>query len=230
MEIRYRSGNQQKSDSNTKRRIRRVQNPRPQRSDQQIIARKASLGVQNWTVGRICAQVCTSFSLAFRKSYKCFDISFHRTGPRYETAGREVVGNRGYKYFGAAKDLPGVRDLFSQDPPILPRKTRAELMKDIDADYYGFRDEDDGVIVAEETKVERQLLAEITGSEVTKELSDSDDNIDDTSDGLDFSGPKRFISHVPYVPTQEEVQKELVRRKKQELLDKYSAEMETTVE
>lgn len=26
--------------------------------------------------------------------------------------GKEVPGNRGYKYFGAARDLPGVRELF----------------------------------------------------------------------------------------------------------------------
>ena len=154
-------------------------------------------------------------------------LLIYRTGPRYETSGREVVGGRGYKYFGAAKDLPGVRDLFSQEPPILPRKTRAELMKDIDADYYGFRDEDDGVIVAEEAKVERQILAQINGSEDSKGFSDEDDNNEDDFEGLDFSGPKRFISHVPYVPTQEEVQKELVRRKKQEVLSKYS-DMDTT--
>ena len=29
----------------------------------------------------------------------------------------------------------------------MPKKTRAELMKDIDADYYGYRDEDDAVVV-----------------------------------------------------------------------------------
>jgi hypothetical protein len=29
--------------------------------------------------------------------------------------GREIPGNRGYKYFGAAKDLPGVRELFEQE-------------------------------------------------------------------------------------------------------------------
>ena len=28
--------------------------------------------------------------------------------------GKEVPGNRGYKYFGAAKDLPGVKELFEQ--------------------------------------------------------------------------------------------------------------------
>ena len=30
-------------------------------------------------------------------------------------AGKEVPGNRGYKYFGAAKDLPGVRELFEKE-------------------------------------------------------------------------------------------------------------------
>lgn len=39
-------------------------------------------------------------------------------------------------------------------PP--PRKTRAELMKDIDADYYGYRDEDDGVLVPLEQEYEKQ--------------------------------------------------------------------------
>ena len=39
-------------------------------------------------------------------------------------------------------------------PP--PRKTRAELMKDIDADYYGYRDEDDGLIVPLEQEMEKK--------------------------------------------------------------------------
>lgn len=33
---------------------------------------------------------------------------YARVGPRmFDHEGREVPGNRGYKYFGAAKDLPG---------------------------------------------------------------------------------------------------------------------------
>lgn len=39
-------------------------------------------------------------------------------------------------------------------PP--PRKTRAELMKDIDAEYYGYRDEDDGVLVPLEQEYEKE--------------------------------------------------------------------------
>lgn len=64
--------------------------------------------------------------------------------------------SRGYMYFGAAKDLPGVRELFEQEPPAPPRKTRGELMKDIDADYYGYRDDDDGVLIPLEKKAERK--------------------------------------------------------------------------
>ncbi len=36
------------------------------------------------------------------------------------------------------------------------RKTRAELMKDIDAFYYGYGDEDDGVIVPLEVEAEKE--------------------------------------------------------------------------
>lgn len=43
--------------------------------------------------------------------------------------------------------------IFVAAPP--PRKTRAELMKEIDAEYYGYRDEDDGVLVPLEQEEER---------------------------------------------------------------------------
>lgn len=44
-----------------------------------------------------------------------------------------------------------------QEPPPPPRKTRAELMKDIDADYYGYRDEDDGILVPLEREMEKKV-------------------------------------------------------------------------
>lgn len=59
--------------------------------------------------------------------------------------------NRGYKYFGAAKDLPGVRELFQkavdEGEIEAPRKHRYELMRNVDADYYGYMDDDDGLLV-----------------------------------------------------------------------------------
>lgn len=36
------------------------------------------------------------------------------------------------------------------------RKTRAELMKDVDAEYYGYRDEDDGVLLPLEAQYEKR--------------------------------------------------------------------------
>lgn len=50
----------------------------------------------------------------------------------------------------------GVRELFEQEPPPPPRKTRGELMKDIDADYYGYRDDDDGVLLPIEMREEKK--------------------------------------------------------------------------
>ena len=72
--------------------------------------------------------------------------------------GKEVPGNKGYKYFGAAKDLPGVRELFESDTPANTKRTRAELMKDVDAHYYGFRDDDDGKLVPMELAAEKEAV------------------------------------------------------------------------
>ena len=51
----------------------------------------------------------------------------------------------------------------SPPPPSLPlldvkppRKNRGELAKSVDADYYGYRDEEDGVIVPLEQEAERK--------------------------------------------------------------------------
>jgi pre-mRNA-splicing factor ISY1 len=104
--------------------------------------------------------------------------NYRRIGPRYlDREGREVPGNRGYRYFGAARELPGkkrsfagiciyisfvsssftgVRELFEQEPMPVPKKSRAELMKDIDADYYGYRDDDDGILIPLEQEAEKE--------------------------------------------------------------------------
>jgi pre-mRNA-splicing factor ISY1 len=38
--------------------------------------------------------------------------------------GQEVSGSKGYKYFGAARELPGVRELFDAAPVEQSKKTR----------------------------------------------------------------------------------------------------------
>jgi pre-mRNA-splicing factor ISY1 len=84
-------------------------------------------------------------------------------------------------YFGAAKNLPGVQELLKPASTLpaffasslytihihstfdlfhlaseVVRKTRYELYKDIDADYYGFRDDEDGLLEKLESEAERK--------------------------------------------------------------------------
>lgn len=172
---------------------------------------------------------------------------YKKVGPKMlDSEGKEVPGNRGYKYFGAAKDLPGVRELFETDAPKAPRKTRAEMMKFIDADYYGYRDEDDGVLVPLETEHEKNIVeaaisswkakkeAGLLSEEVTKETeeddiyavahdSESEDEEKGEQEMETDEGQPRYVAHVP-VPSQKEVEEALLRRKKMELLEKYASE------
>lgn len=66
----------------------------------------------------------------------------------------------GYRYFGAAKKLPGVRELFEKPPELRKRRTRYDIYKRIDASYYGYRDEEDGVLVKLEGPGEEKMRAE----------------------------------------------------------------------
>ena len=165
--------------------------------------------------------------------------NYAKIGPKMlDFEGKELPGNKGYKYFGAARDLPGVRELFEQDPPKAPRKTRAELYKLIDADYYGYRDDDDGVLVKTEKEVELKSRKKAFNEWETKKASgevtineDLDGNIyliklsnsvsDNETKGI---ADEPFVSHVP-VPSQKDVEKILVSRKRQELLDRYASEV-----
>ena len=65
------------------------------------------------------------------------------------------------RYFGAAKQLPGVKELFEKEAPRQIRRTRHQLYQHIDADYYGFRDEEDGVLERVEAIAEEALRAQV---------------------------------------------------------------------
>merc|ERR1712151_942695 len=74
-----------------------------------------------------------------------------------ETYGAELASHSGYKYFGAAKDLPGVREVFeAEQVPEAPRKSRKQLFKNIQPDYYGWRDEEDGMLLLAEQEFEME--------------------------------------------------------------------------
>uniref|UniRef100_A0A3Q3XJ20 Pre-mRNA-splicing factor ISY1 homolog n=1 Tax=Mola mola TaxID=94237 RepID=A0A3Q3XJ20_MOLML len=177
---------------------------------------------------------------------------YKRFGPRMlDHEGKEVPGNRGYKYFGAARDLPGVRELFETEPAPAQRKTRGELMKDVDAEYYGYRDEDDGVLLPLEAQYEKQGMslleavqrwrsekeARLSGEKQQQEEEEEEKSIYTVhceQVNLSFQefpglyqegdeGRVTFTAHIP-VPSQKEVEEALVRRKKMELLQRYASE------
>ncbi|KAF5269677.1 hypothetical protein FQA39_LY08600 [Lamprigera yunnana] len=163
---------------------------------------------------------------------------YQRVGPKMlDHEGKEVPGNRGYKYFGAAKELPGVRELFEQEPPMPPRKTRAELMKDVDADYYGYRDDDDGVLIPLEQLAEKTAKQEaVTQWKAKKEdgnieTENEEENIynvqvsSDEEEQNEDSLWQKFAVHVP-VPSQQDVEQALLRRRKRELLERYGVPFE----
>lgn len=172
--------------------------------------------------------------------------NYHKIGPKMlDHEGQELPGNRGYKYFGAARDLPGVRELFEEEPPKLPRKTRGDLMKDIDAYYYGYLDDEDGVLMKLEEEAEKKArhlaieewkLKKETG-ELDKELEEEEKKEreeeekrrrelqekgkeEDTEKG---ATEQHTIAPLE-VPSQKDVEIELLRKKKMELLLKYASE------
>jgi pre-mRNA-splicing factor ISY1 len=70
-------------------------------------------------------------------------------GPDYKTAAQaltgsfdtdalEVPGADGYKYFGAAKNLPKVRELFQREMPLPPKESRQDMYKRVTYTYLGY--------------------------------------------------------------------------------------------
>ncbi|KAJ2400283.1 NineTeen Complex (NTC) component [Coemansia sp. RSA 2559] len=105
---------------------------------------------------------------------------YKKIGPKMlDHQGREVPGNRGYKYFGRAKDLPGVRELFEEQEQAISRPqktTKAELLRRIDAAYFGYGDEnDDGELLEYERKVTEKRIKRLRSAhDATLEDSDVD--------------------------------------------------------
>ncbi|PVH73376.1 Isy1-like splicing family protein [Cadophora sp. DSE1049] len=138
-------------------------------------------------------------------------------GAVYDDEGVEIKGaGKGYRYFGRAKDLPGVKELFESAKPSKPSKTTThpDLRKLVDASYYGYNlDEEDGTLLAYETQKEQEafenLLAE-GGSE--GKPKDWEPLPGDEGGGEGWR-----------LPSAEEVQEELVDRRRRRLLDKLGS-------
>ncbi|KAG7400107.1 NineTeen Complex (NTC) component [Phytophthora boehmeriae] len=83
---------------------------------------------------------------------------YSRSQPQaYDADGAAVSGVGGYKYFGAAKNLPGVRELFEKQAPEPRKRTRLDMYKHIEPDYYGFRDDEDEQQLKDEKAAEKRI-------------------------------------------------------------------------
>ncbi|KAJ3132450.1 NineTeen Complex (NTC) component [Physocladia obscura] len=139
-----------------------------------------------------------------------------------DAEGKEVPGSRGYRYFGRAKELPGVKELFEQQQTLEETpKTRGEMYKAVDADYYGYRDEDDGKLVEYESGLRLKMYAKALAYDLSEGLGGAmDEEGEDPS--VVFETSKNVYKFVDEsIPTLTEVEAWIVRRKKQELLDQF---------
>ncbi|KAF4778995.1 pre-mRNA-splicing factor ISY1 [Colletotrichum scovillei] len=91
--------------------------------------------------------------------------NYMRGGGKIYEEGREIPGGgKGYRYFGRARDLPGVKELFdaakAKATNEKPLETRDDLRKQVDAAYYGYApDEEDPELLAYELAKEEEALA-----------------------------------------------------------------------
>lgn len=83
-------------------------------------------------------------------------------------------------------------------------------MKDIDADYYGYRDDDDGILLPLEQKAEQEARERT----VQKWSTQSEKEEAEVEEEVETIAQKS-------IPSQQDIQEALLARKKQELLEKY---------
>ncbi|MCJ1307644.1 NineTeen Complex (NTC) component [Agyrium rufum] len=139
--------------------------------------------------------------------------NYMRGGRVYDDEGKEIPGGgKGYRYFGRARELPGVKELFETQKPKSSEKSepRTDLRKQVDASYYGYNlDEEDGTLLAYEAEKEQEAYENLAKKGDGKSDPDWEPLPGDVGDGK-----------VWMLPNLEQVQEELVERRRRRLLDK----------
>merc|ERR1711973_85095 len=93
--------------------------------------------------------------------------------------------------------------------------------RDVDAHYYGFRDDDDGKLVPMELAAEKEAIARLI-AEYKGSKEEAEENEEEAlKEAMEEGKEARFMARVK-VPTQKDIEEALIRRKKQELLEMYA--------
>ena len=154
---------------------------------------------------------------------------YARSAPKVtDSQGRVVAESSGRgagsRYFGAAKQLPGVKELFEKHEPQKVQRTRGDLQRHIDGDYYGFRDEDDGILVEVEAKAEAAMRAEALREwEASAPERERDAAAAALGNEAPIAGAAKFVAYVP-LPDAKEIEARVLEGKKAALMSKYASE------
>ena len=149
-----------------------------------------------------------------------------------DAEGYEIPNSGGYKYWGAAKDLPGVRELFNVEAPTAPRKNIVEMYRGISIDYYQWDNLEDQIFTEETEQEEQRLKDELVQSSdfpMKKRKVDGDNDVNIIEEeGLSGEELEKFrIIHSGFIGdmknskrelTPEEIEKDLIEKKKSQLL------------
>lgn len=138
-------------------------------------------------------------------------------GVVFDDQGREVPGGgKGYRYFGRAKELPGVKEMFERAAKRRVKESEGEKegkrevvdRRGLDAKYFGYGpDEEDGALLSYERKKEKEAAKRL-GNLEEEEDKEWEPLPGDAGDGVRWR-----------LPTLEEVQEELMARKRRTILD-----------
>ena len=120
-------------------------------------------------------------------------------------------------YFGAAKELPGVKELFEKQAQKQQSRKRGDIMKHITPAYYGWRDEEDGVLLELEQEAFQEWKKLKSDQDVEERMYEN--NEPDCDDDYDYNND---LTDYLDVPSQEQVSKILLEEKKKALLAKLS--------
>lgn len=135
-----------------------------------------------------------------------------------EMDGAEVPGQGGYKYFGVAKELPGVRELLEEQVQTeAPRKSRKDLLRHVDPEYFGWSDENSSSLLDTERSAENIARARINNARRPKTDSDSSGNA-----ALDEGVGLATVFEVASGFTEAQFEELLLKKKKEMLLAMFS--------
>jgi len=143
-----------------------------------------------------------------------------------------------YRYYGAAKDLPGVKELLDKQHDkmknmSLKKRGPQEIYRHITQSYFGWRDEEDGVLLElEEDAFQHYTTTTTTTKETAKrqkttgmeDETESNNNINNNNNVVQVVNLDTLLSkdYLAGVPTQEEMQVVMFEEQKKALLVKLS--------